>query len=113
MEAVTRGENQLGIWKPKLSRSIIIPKNRREYIAPFLRYIFFYIFYVADGQLADDERAQAVAQQNKGHGHRESECAQNSVYGESGVYHFQIKYLGTCRKIRRSSILFLFARHSV
>ena len=54
-------KTRLGIWKPKLSMVIIIPNRRSEYIAPFLRKIYFYIFYVADGQLADDERAQAVA----------------------------------------------------
>ena len=40
------GENQTGIWKPKLSKSIIIPKNNSEYIAPFLRKIYFLIFSI-------------------------------------------------------------------
>ena len=48
--------------------------------------------------MADNKCAQAVAYKNKRHGHRESESTQNSVYGESGVYHFQIKYLGRVGK---------------
>ena len=67
-------------------------KQKRIHRAVFEEYVFFYFIYVADGKLADDIRAQAVAEQDKRHGHCESERPQDAVYGKSGVYHFQIKY---------------------
>ena len=73
-------------------------KQKGIHRAVFEIYVFFNFINVADSQFADDESAQAVAQQNKGHRKSKSERAQNSVYGESGVYHFQIKYLGRVGK---------------
>ena len=31
------GESHTGIWNPKLSEIMIIPKNKIEYIAPFFK----------------------------------------------------------------------------
>lgn len=40
---VTTGENQAGMKNPKLSKIIISPKNKTEYIAPFFKYLYFLI----------------------------------------------------------------------
>ena len=64
MEVAVTGENQTGMWKPKLSTIIIVPKKSRGiHCAVFKENIFFYFINVADGELADDESAQAVAKQ--------------------------------------------------
>ena len=73
-------------------------EQKRIHRAVFKEYVFFYFIYVADGQFPDNKRAQAVAEQDKGHGHSESERAQDTVYGKSGVYHFQIKYFSRVGK---------------
>src|SRR3989339_1403821 len=48
MAKVITGENQLGIWAPKLSRTMISPRKRIEYIAPFFRYAYFLILSILE-----------------------------------------------------------------
>lgn len=43
---VTTGENQEGILKPKDSKSITTPNTKIEYMAPFLRKIYFFILSI-------------------------------------------------------------------
>ena len=58
MEVVTTGETQAGMLKPKLSTIIIVPKKSREYIAPFLRKIYFLILsMLLMVNLADNKRS--------------------------------------------------------
>lgn len=45
-EKVIIGENHSGICAPKALRTIMLPKNKIEYIAPFCRYLYFFILLI-------------------------------------------------------------------
>ncbi len=66
-------------------------EQHRVHRAVFQVEIFFDPVNVADGQLADDQRAQSVAEQDQRHGEREGECAQYAVDREGGVDDFEVE----------------------
>ncbi len=46
--AVAMGENQEGIWKPKLSNSMTVPNTKIEYIAPFFKKGYLFILSILE-----------------------------------------------------------------